>query len=256
MADLPFDQQLEYELLQGVFNEGVGDIDRDRKTGFPSFPVRLGKEAEAEHEICITVTLPVGYPEAAPPMFEFECLSVSRRIQPDRFLTEANAMVAENSGMPIIMMVLQRMQDLLLEMDADKQKKLEDAAASDTRDPTVRLGQPLTIDMFKRWQVEHTNAKAAKQAATGGGDIAGSSAAAAGSSGAAVRLTGRQLWDTTLRNADWQLFSDVTGPAGEDADDEDFVFELPDEDEEGLEGGPDDGMQRGGRADDDADDGS
>lgn len=225
--DLPPDQLMELDLIRAMFPDGaVSEVHACTKhDNLPAFTVQIARENDAPNEIALTVAYPPGYPEEQTPFFILECVSSTRRIPLDALLQDLQTIAAENSGTHCVSPAVQKCQEFLFDFDAaaDKAKKSDDKKVD--IDPTIRLGTPLTAELFNEWKE--------RRAMMRGGGAAAIATATAAAAAKSQRLTGRQMWDATLKNADWALFKDGEGGATADDDDgEDIDYTFGEEEEE------------------------
>lgn len=215
--------------------------------GMPTLRMLISREPGV---VAPDLILWMGFPSASYPGADASCVPLIKieldpsapiRHRPEEFEKEAKATALAEAGQMCINQVYQRCVDLLAEFEQQRDKAAHSAAAaaaesSAVKDPTIRVGTQLTVESFKAWKVEFEAdraKKAAKEAALRARESANKS-----------RLTGKQMWDTTLKSADWKLFekaADGTGDAGADDDDYedvDYVFgdESGDDAAEGKEG--------------------
>lgn len=172
----------------------------------PRFAVSISNTPDDPPELVVHVEYPVGYPDEVPPILSIECIAVSRRININKVTEEIRGIAEENVGMHSVTGVLQHVQSFLMQYIEDEEKahlvkqgkELEDRHKSTVKiDPTIRMGNSVTPELFMEWQKKHLSAKAAMKAAE----------AKKNAKTTASKLTGRQLWDRSLNEADWDLFS-------------------------------------------------
>ena len=216
---------MEIDMVSGLFADTFSLISDDP----PQYSVTLSATPEDPQELLVKVSyLSEGYPESGPaPQFLVESISATRRIPVGTLMKDLEEGAAELSGVHCVVALLQRCQDFLTqskeEMDRQQLQRRGEAMAAASNivavDPTVRMGNIVTRELFEEWQSKHLAAKAAVKAEL-----------AKLKKECASKLSGRQLWDTTLRQADWELFGE--GGDAVDSDDAGFEFELGDDDED------------------------
>lgn len=203
----------------------------------PSYCVSLAATEDEPPQLRVTITYPTeDYPESAPCVVNIECIAKARRIQVGTIMKQVAATCNENVGMHSVILVLQQIQEFVAhaveeEEKADLIRRGEVMTAEAVKrsgpvddDPTIRLGTAVTKELFEEWSKKH-NAEKAKVRAEREKREARVSAS---------KLTGRQLWDNSLKSADWALFGGENEE--EDAEDVDFdALEELDEDEFDLE---------------------
>jgi hypothetical protein len=172
--------------------------------------------------------------------------------RPEMFTEMAITAAKAEAGQMCINQVYQRIVDGMAEADETAAKKAgNDARSAAEReieaanvDPTIRIGTQLTPEIFKEWKAKFDAERLAKlKKGDGAKKVSLADAAAAASAASSgtdsskkVRLTGKQMWDQTMANADWKLFAGEADGEEEDIEDIDFVFEdEEDEDEEEQE---------------------
>jgi hypothetical protein len=217
-------QQMEIDMVAGLYADTFTVIGEDP----PCYAVTLSATPEDPQELLVRVTYVTDeYPEAGPPpRFEVESISSSRRIAVGPLLKDLEEAMAELPGIHCVVAMLQRCQEYVTQTKEDLERQqlqrkgeaLAAASTVNTVDPTVRMGNIVTRELFEEWQGKHLAAKAALRAEQN--KLRRETAS---------KLSGRQLWDTTLRQADWELF----GAEGGDAvnlEDAGFEFEFGEED--------------------------
>ncbi|KAG5480367.1 hypothetical protein LSCM4_06133 [Leishmania orientalis] len=225
-------QEMEMEMVQGMYDtyEHLSDDP-------PSYCVSLAATEEEPPQLKVIITYPTeDYPESAPCVVTVECIAKARRIQVGAITKQIATTCEENIGMHSAVLVLQQVQEFLSrafeeEEKADLLRRGEAIAAEAAKrtgavevDPTIRLGTAVTRELFEEWSRKHHAEKAKARAEREKKDVKVS----------ASKLSGRQLWDNSLKTADWALFG---GEAEEDGgEDVDFgsIKDL-DEDEFDLE---------------------
>jgi hypothetical protein len=217
-------QQMELEMVSGLYADTFAMVSEDP----PSYTVTLSATPDDPQELLVKVTyVSEAYPEEGPPpLFDMECISATRRFAVVQLAKDVAEAAAELSGVHCVLALLQRCQEFLTtskeELDRAQLQKRGDAmtAASTITavDPTVRMGNIVTRDLFEEWQTRHLAAKAILRAEQN-----------KARKETASKLSGRQLWDTSLRQADWELFGE--GGDAVNIDDAGFDFELADDDD-------------------------
>lgn len=205
-------QQMEIDMVQGMY-----DTFEFLSEDPPTYTVLMAPSVDDPAELRVTITYPVeDYPETAPCDVQIESISKNRRIQTAELSKLVTALCEENLGMHVVVLVLQTAQDFLC-TNAEQEEKaelvrrgeaLEAAAAKTAPDPTIRLGTAVTKELFYEWSRKHHAEKARRRA---------EAEAKRSQKASASALTGRQLWDSTLRSADWELFGAAETNAEEGA---------------------------------------
>ncbi|PBJ80378.1 RWD domain-containing protein [Trypanosoma cruzi cruzi] len=191
-------QSMEMDMVQGMYDSyELISVDP------PTYSVLLTATADDPPELRVTVVYDSeGYPETAAPTVRLEHIAKHRRMQTATLAKEIEDLCAEQIGMHSVISVLQKAQEYLtdyaaMEEKAELQRRgdaLTKAAASASTaapDPTVRIGTAVTRELFAGWSEKHIAEKLQKRVL---------------SEKKSTKLTGRQLWDGTLKNADWDLF--------------------------------------------------
>ena len=212
------DQQMEYDMLQAMYPEHLSEVTTDGATGLPTYHLDVSIDVDAPNELRMHVVLPEAYPNEGTPVIRLESISTTRRIQTDALAKQLAAAAEENCGMHSVSVLLQTAQEFVRDMDSGKHEETSEMEV----DPTIRLGRAVTRDLFDEWRLKHRAEKDARNAA----GLAKIAKAVAG------KLTGRQVWDRTLKEADWELFNG--GAEVEDGDDIDYDFDMGDEEDEGA----------------------
>ncbi|CCW67201.1 unnamed protein product [Phytomonas sp. Hart1] len=221
-------QLMEMDMVQGMYDTYVSI-----STDPPGYSILLAPTADDPPELKVTVTYPTEeYPESAPCNIVVENISKKRRIQTANLTKEIEATCIENIGVHVVVLVLQQIQSFLT-TDAQEAEKAELIRRGETmnkiatqnnsvkHDPTITVGTAVTKELFEEWSCKHHAEKEMLYAERSKGEQNNSSNnKGVGAGGASAKLTGRQMWDSTLRNTDWQLFGDA-----EDGD-EDVDFEI------------------------------
>ncbi|KAG5506424.1 hypothetical protein JKF63_05927 [Porcisia hertigi] len=211
-------QVMEMEMVQGMY-----DTYELLSEDPPSYCVFLTATEDEPPELKVTVTYETeDYPESAPCTVTVECIAKSRRIQVGAITKQIASTCEEHIGMHSVVLVLQQIQEFLAhtveeedKMDLLRRGETIAVAAAAKRagaaqvDPTIRLGTALTRELFAEWSSKHNAEKAKALVEREKKDKKVSTS----------KLTGRQLWDNTLKSADWTLFgSEAEGEGGEDID--------------------------------------
>lgn len=226
-------QQLEIEMVQGMYPENYIHVSDEP----PTYAIGFCATADDPIELKLTISYPdATYPEEGGlPSLVVENVSKDRRLPVERIRSELQAIAEEHAGMHCAVVLLQHCQDFLTTFVQEEEKvllqKRGDAinAASTTVvavDNTIRVGNAVTKENFLEWQKKHLGEKAAIKAEWMKKNFKES----------ASKLSGRQLWDSTIRNADWELFDSGDGDAV-DLDDAGFEYALEEEEEEVSESG-------------------
>ena len=210
-------QEMEMEMVQGMYDTYTLLSDDP-----PSYCVSLAATEDEPPQLRVTITYPSeNYPETAPCVVKIECIAKARRIQVGNITQEVAAICEDNVGVHSVILVLQHVQEFVSqaveeETKADLVRRGEVMAAEAMRqtgpvkeDPTIRLGTAVTKELFEEWSRKHNSEKAKLRAEREKSDAKTS----------ASKLTGRQLWDNSLKSADWTLFGgDNEEDGGEDVD--------------------------------------
>ncbi|KEG12241.1 RWD domain containing 1 [Trypanosoma grayi] len=225
-------QLMEMDMVQGMY-----DSYELCSTEPPTYSVLLAATADDAPELRVTIVYDTeDYPETAPPTVRLEHIAKNRRMQTTALTKEVEELCAEHIGMHSVISVLQRVQEHLTDYVATEEKAelqrrgdalSSAAAAAAAPDPTLRIGTAVTRELFEGWSKKHMAEKLRlretfEKKATG-------------------KLTGRQMWDDTIKNADWELFdgSDgeqdadfyATAHAGDDDEEEEVEYDLDDPEE-------------------------
>eukprot|EP00672_Neobodo_designis_P009362 CAMPEP_0174855218 /NCGR_PEP_ID=MMETSP1114-20130205/32727_1 /TAXON_ID=312471 /ORGANISM="Neobodo designis, Strain CCAP 1951/1" /LENGTH=228 /DNA_ID=CAMNT_0016089953 /DNA_START=82 /DNA_END=768 /DNA_ORIENTATION=+ len=219
MAELNDEQQMEYDMLQAMYPEHLSDVSENAAVGLPCYSLEVTNDHDEPAEIRLIVTLPPEYPSEGAPRIAVESISTTRRVQTEALLTQLKAAAEENAGMHCVAVLLQTAQQYMQDLDSHANRKEEETT---DLDPTIRLGRAVTAELFAEWRAAHRAEKDEKIAKANAKHL----------KALAGKLTGRQLWDKTIKDADWQLFA---GDAeADDGDDIEYEF-GDDDDEEGEE---------------------
>lgn len=198
-------QTMEMDMIQGMY-----DTYELISSDPPSYSILLTANNEDTADLRVTICYPTeDYPESAPCEVTVENISRKRRIPLAELTTEVNELCLEHVGMHSVVVVLQHIQDFISRFVADEERltlqrrgeAAEAAAAAynypTAPDPTITVGSAMTRELFEEWSRKHrlevtqTRLERNKREARA----------------TASRLTGRQLWDSTLKTADWELFA-------------------------------------------------
>lgn len=209
-------QQMEMDMVQGMY-DSYKLLSEDP----PQYSVDLAASMEDPPELRVTITYSTeDYPESAPCAVAVENVSKKRRIPTGNLTKELTAACENNVGAHSVILLLQQAQEYLSNFAEEEEKadlvrrgEALNAAASTNliEDPTIRIGTAVTKDLFAEWSRKRLLEKSRARA-----DRERQEKKDVGS-----KLTGRQLWDSTLKTADWELFGG-DGGVEEDAEDVDF----------------------------------
>lgn len=232
-------QVMEMEMVEGMYSEHFERLGDDPLTYSVAFSA--SPDAPIELKLTVSYTDPAYPEEGGVPALVVDNVSKERRIQTDKLAAELQAMAVEHSGMHCVVVMLQRCQEFLTTLAEEEdraalQKRGDAMSAASTEkvviDPTIRMGNAISRELFLAWQTKHlADKKAAKM------ELMKKFARESAS-----KLTGRQLWDSTLRNADWELFGAEGDGEAVDLDDAGFEYEFDEEnveDEGHVDGGED-----------------
>ncbi|KPI88795.1 hypothetical protein ABL78_2110 [Leptomonas seymouri] len=225
-------QEMEMEMVQGMYDTYTL-LSQDP----PSYCVSLAATEDEPPQLKVTITYPTeDYPETAPCAVSIECIAKARRIQVGNIMKQVAVTCEESIGMHSVILVLQQIQEFLSHVVEEEEKvdllrRGEMMAAEAVKragpaddDPTIRIGVAVTRELFEEWSALYRAEKAKLRAEREKREAKTS----------ASKLTGRQLWDNSLKSADWALF--VGEKEGEDGEDVDFdALSDLDEDEFDLE---------------------
>jgi hypothetical protein len=228
-------QQMEVDMIEGMYPDHYTALSADP----PSFAVTFSATPEDPQELRTIITYPdESYPEAGCPVLIIENISKDRRFPVHILKEELDAMAQENMGMHVVALMLQRSQEWLtavveehdkvqLTKRGDAINAAASAGSAPVVDPTIRMGNAITRDLFEAWRAKHMDEKHARRAEEAKRTYKES----------VSKLTGRQLWDSTIRNADWELFGGVVEGDAEDVDFDaaDFAYELGDDESQSDE---------------------
>ncbi|ORC89032.1 uncharacterized protein TM35_000142430 [Trypanosoma theileri] len=222
-------QMMEMDMVQGMY-----DTYELTSMDPPTYSVILAATADDPPELRVTIVYETeDYPETAAPTVRLEHIAKHRRMQLATLSKEIAELCEEQIGLHSVISVLQKAQEYLTEFAENEEKAdlhrrgeaLANAAAnasgvSSMPDPTVRVGTAVTRELFEEWSKKHN---AEKQQARESVEKKISN-----------KLTGRQLWDSALKSADWELFGGADDNGFDDNEqDVDFdALSLGDDDEE------------------------
>ncbi|GET88120.1 hypothetical protein, conserved [Leishmania tarentolae] len=210
-------QEMEMEMVQGMYDtyELLSDDP-------PSYCVSLAATEDEPPQLKVIITYPTEeYPESAPCVVTVESIPKARRIQVGAITKQLARTCEENIGMHSAVLVLQQVQEFLSRTVEEEEKahmlqRGEERTAEAVKrtgaveeDPTIRVGTAVTRELFQEWSLRRNEEKSKKQAEREKKEVKVS----------ASKLTGRQLWDNSLKSADWALFE---GEAEEDVENVDF----------------------------------
>lgn len=194
-------QAMEMDMVQGMY-DSYELISMDP----PTYSVVLAASVDDQPELRVTISYESeAYPETAAPTVQLEHIAKNRRMQTTSLAKEIADLCEEMIGMHSVTLVLQRAQEYLIDYAATEEKvelqRRGEALASTAAgasgtvaapDPTVRIGTAVTRELFYEWSQKHMAEKLKERAAA--------------EKKTSTKLTGRRLWDSTLKNADWELF--------------------------------------------------
>eukprot|EP00744_Colponema_vietnamica_P015736 GILI01022068.1.p1 GENE.GILI01022068.1~~GILI01022068.1.p1 ORF type:complete len:246 (-),score=49.77 GILI01022068.1:45-749(-) len=209
-----------------MFGDHFESLPED-KDGCAVYSVGVCHSGDDTPDVKVTVTYPTGYPETASPTFIIESVSSKRRIQCANCLKEVKAIAEESIGMHCVTNVLQHIQSFIDESndEAEKAALSKQGKENDNNsksvvksDPTIRMGNIVTPELFMEWQVKHLAEKAARKALETKKIISKS----------AGKMSGKQIWDVSIKDADWKLFEEGEN-GGLDVDEAGYEFALHDE---------------------------
>lgn len=213
-------QEMEMEMVQGMY-----DTYTLLSTNPPSYCVSLAATEDEPPQLRVTITYPTeDYPETAPCVVGIECIAKARRIQVGTITKQVALTCEENVGMHTVILVLQQIQEFVAhaveeEEKADLVRRGEVLTAEAVKrtgpveeDPTIRLGTAVTRELFDEWSKKHNAEKARQRVEREKRE----------SRVSASKLSGRQLWNNSLKSADWALF----GAENEEDDGEDVDFDA------------------------------
>ena len=198
---------MEIEMISAMFGDHVNVLEGG-EGGMPAFTVDIAPDPDAKAELRILVQYPPGYPEEEPCLATAESISSNRRIQIEPLNAAMKEIATDAVGSHSATLILQRAQEFLFEVDKPKEAKPKE---EEVKDPTIRMGNAVTPEIFAAWRAKFDAEKLAKITKQQKAEAAAK----------ASKLTGRQLWDSSLKQADWELF---TG-GDDDGDDEDIDYD-------------------------------
>ncbi|CUG67508.1 Hypothetical protein, putative [Bodo saltans] len=197
-------QQMEVDMIEGMYPDHYTFVSADP----PSFAVTFSATPEDPQELRTIITYSdKSYPEEGCPTLTVENISKDRRFPVHQLKEELDSMAQQNMGMHVAALMLQRSQEWLTSV-VEEHDKLQlnkrgeaisaaaNAGSAPVIDPTIRMGNAITRDLFEEWRIKHMDEKHARRAEE----------AKRTYKDTVSKLTGRQLWDSTIRNADWELF--------------------------------------------------
>ncbi|AIN97971.1 hypothetical protein LPMP_204780 [Leishmania panamensis] len=210
-------QEMEMEMVQGMY-----DTYELLSNDPPSYCVSLAATEDEPPQLKVIITYPTeDYPESAPCAVTLECIAKTCRIQVGTITKQVATTCEENIGLHSAVLVLQQVQEFLSraieeEERADLLRRGEVIATEAAKragaveeDPTIRLGTAATRELFEEWILKHNAEKAKARAEREKKEVKVS----------ASKLSGRQLWDNSLKSADWALFGgEVEEDGGGDVD--------------------------------------
>ncbi|CAD2215261.1 RWD domain protein (Gir2) [Angomonas deanei] len=133
-------------------------------------------------------------------------------------MADIDTLREEYIGAHVVLMILQTTQEFLANLAEEEEKAelqrqgeaLNAAAGEVAHDPTIRQGTAVTKELFAEWSKKHFLEKERRE----------KEYEKAHHKASASALTGRQLWDNTLRSAEWDLFDagEKDNNEGEDVD--------------------------------------
>ena len=186
--------------------------DTFQKVNETSYSLMLGESSNDKPDLRILFSCPPGYPETQPLLCKVESMASGRRLPLDKLEKELARIAQDSIGMPAATTLLDHCQQFLesqLHSPVAKEEKVESNSVD--VDPSIRIGRGVTRELFAAWKLQHT---AEKQRVRSEKEKA-----------AAGKLTGKQLWDSTLKNADWTLFA---GEESAGIDYDEFIHENGD----------------------------
>ena len=252
--------QMELEMLKAIAGEDNVDEPQLRPEDsscppalreIPSVRILVAKAMDVQPELVLWIGFhDSNYPgqggEECVPKIEVlleENAPIKHR--PEAFTEMAREAAKAEGGQMCINQVYQRIVDGMLEAEEAEAKKAaakaggkdDGDAHSGFVDPTIRLGTQLTPEVFKEWKAKFDAENAAKKLKQMGKKAIAE--AAAQQDAKKMKLTGKQMWDQSIKNADWELFekagSGNTGDDDDDGEDIDFVFGDDDDEDENDE---------------------
>lgn len=204
-------------MLMAMYPEHLSEVSVHPATGLPGYTLEVTNHPDEPAEIRFTVLMTPEYPSEGPPKLTIESISTTRRVQTEALLTQMREAAEENTGMHCVSVLLQTAQQFMTDLDSQANKKDEEQSEID---PTIRLGRAVTADLFAEWRAAHRAAKDEKIAKENAKHL----------KALAGKLTGKQLWDKTIKDADWQLFAAEADAV--EGDDIEYDFDEDAEDEE------------------------
>lgn len=212
-------QQMEMDMVEGMYENYELLCDDP-----PTYAVSLAASADDPPELKVTVCYQTDeYPEEGACTVSIDNISKHRRIQTAHITKVVTATCDDNIGTHVVILALQQIQAFLSDFaeEAERAELVRRGAAQEaaadkahgvTIDPTVKVGTAVTKELFAEWSRRRLGEKAKLR----------TEKEKALQRQLASKLTGRQLWDSTLRSADWELFG---GGGGGDDEGEDVDFD-------------------------------
>ena len=247
------DQRMEYEMLSCMYPELVGPVEVTTGTDWGThgpfmYRIQIPNESEindstgAPHnEIDMRLILPEGYPdEGKMPVILLESISTVRRVQCEPLRKELVTVAEENAGMASITNLFEHAKEWLSSLKSREEQAKSQATEKSweaekakgpgvVADPTIRMGRMVTSELFYEWLEEFKAEKAA---------LREKELKKLKKHKEESKLTGKQMWDQSIKQTDWSLFkgdkdTDKEGGAAvEDDEEEDIDFDMYDVDEE------------------------
>eukprot|EP00759_Apiculatamorpha_spiralis_P038507 PhF_6_TR37663/c0_g1_i2/m.56047 len=210
-------QRAELESLVSIFGEELLILSDCEN---PEDPVNT-----LEPPVRFTITLqpyiqvrfefPPGYPDTEPLDISVSLLKRTKNLQQGIKALEAD--LAELSqqliGSPSALMLLSRCQTFTEDGGEKAAGATQVQDDGDDVDPTIRVGTTCTMEVFQAWK-EKFDAEMAARAAATPTTAPSSTAGAVGATG--KRPTGKQMFESSLKNADWSLFDGEDLPPEDD----------------------------------------
>jgi hypothetical protein len=213
--ELSDEHQMEYDMLTAMYPEHVSEVGPSTirgMTALPGFTVNVSKDGELAPELKLSLALPELYPSEAPAEIRVESIATVRRLQVAPLQAELKAMCTP--GEYVLVALLQRCQEFLHETDAaamasEREARQREINAADT-DPTIRLGQSVTTDLYVDWRAKFDAERAANRSD------------AVKAAAKANKVTGKQMWiaEIAAKNA---AFINPNGDGDDDDEGEDAM---------------------------------